>query len=146
MKKVFLDTSVFLAAVGSKSGASARILVYCQKKMIEGYISKYVITESRINLRKKFSEKHKQRFHTLIVKSNINVIDDVPVKIEESYREIISPKDSPILAAAYILKVDHLITHNTKDFMTQNVYKKVHPMRIMTPKKFVHLFEKKIGR
>ncbi|MDP4011204.1 MAG: PIN domain-containing protein [Candidatus Roizmanbacteria bacterium] len=146
MKRIFLDSSVLIAAVGSKSGASARILTYCRKQIIKGYVSKYVITESRRNLEKKFNEKHKQRFHTLILRSNIVVIDDFSVATEKPYREVISSKDSPILAAAHILKVDHLITHNTKDFMKQDVRNRIYPIQVLTPKKFVHLVEKQMSR
>jgi len=145
MKKVFLDSSALLAAVGSKSGASARILAHCRRKIIEGYISKYVLIELKRNLEKKFDEKHKQRFHGLLLKSNILVIEDVHHDLRIKYQDVISAKDTPILATAHFLKVDYLITHNTKDFMKQVVYERVFPTEIITPSKFVHIIEKRLA-
>ncbi|KKQ37746.1 MAG: hypothetical protein US54_C0026G0005 [Candidatus Roizmanbacteria bacterium GW2011_GWA2_37_7] len=142
MKKVFFDSSVIIAAVGSKTGASARILSYCRKQKIEGYISEYVLLESKKNVRKKFNEIQKQRFNALILKSKLIVIEDPNVEIVTQYVDIISAKDTPVLAAAHILKVDYLITHNTKDFMKPSVLQRVHPIKIMTPKKCVYHLKK----
>lgn len=146
MRRIFLDSSVLIAATGSKSGASALILSYCRKEIIEGYICKYVFIESKRNVQNKFNEQQKQRFNALILKSNLTVIEDPKEEIEMQYVDTISAKDALVLAAAHILHVDYLITHNTKDFMKSRVQKKVYPTQIVTPKKYVHILKKQIGR
>jgi len=146
MKKIFLDSSVLIAATGSKSGASALILSYCRKEIIEGYICKYVFIESKRNVRNKFNEQQKQRFNVLILKSNLTVIEDPKEEIEMQYVDTISAKDALVLAAAHMLHVDYLITHNTKDFMQPSVKKKMFPIQILTPKKYIHMFKVRVHK
>jgi len=146
MKRIFLDSSVLIAAVGSKYGASGLIISHCAKGTIEGFISKYVYEEVRNNIAKKFSETEKKRLNHILIRGCLKVIDNPHILNIKEYRDIISDKDIPILAAAHILHVDYLITHNTKDFMKQDVRKRVHPIQVLTPKKFLHLVEKQIGR
>ncbi|PIR63475.1 hypothetical protein CO051_01340 [Candidatus Roizmanbacteria bacterium CG_4_9_14_0_2_um_filter_39_13] len=102
--------------------------------------------ESKRNVRKKFNEKQKQRLNTLILKSGLKVVEDVHINTIMKYEDVISAKDAPVLAVAHALKVVYLVTHNTKDFMKQDVRNRIYPIQVLTPKKFVHLVEKQIGR
>jgi len=45
--KVFLDASVLLAALGSSTGGSARILQLCRLRAIQGVITKTILGETK---------------------------------------------------------------------------------------------------
>ena len=146
MRRIFLDSSVLIAASGSKHGASALIVSYCSKGAIEGFLSKYVYEEVRKNIAKKFSEQEKRRLNYILLKGGLKVIDNPNAPSIKEYQNIISLKDVPILVAAHALSVDILVTHNTKDFMKFSVRKKMHPIQILTPKKYIHMLNNQIGR
>ena len=80
------------------------------------------------------------------MKGGLKVIDNPHLLNMKEYQNIISEKDVPILVAAQMLRVDYLITHNTKDFMKSHVQKKIYPIQISTPKKYIHMLKKQIGR
>src|SRR3990167_10767103 len=110
MKKVFLDSSVLVAASGSIAGASALTLGYCRNRKIKGYVSIDVIGEARKNINLKFGGKEKDRFKFLLKHANLILTDLSTIeKISES-ESVINAKDAPILAAYKKSKALFLIT------------------------------------
>lgn len=137
MITVFIDTSVIFPACLSKIGASALVLGYCRKNKIKGYVSRYVLSEIKRNATQKFNQIEKQRLNYYILQSNLNIVSNPTIQEIKACQEVINLKDAPILATAMKIKVNYLITFNTKDFLLPKVKKFVDPLIIMTPRDFV---------
>lgn len=137
MIKVFLDTSVILAASKSKNGGSSYILMLCRKGNIQGFISRYVVYEAKTSSVTVLDQPEKQRLNFLLLQCRLAVVDEAQEKDIQKYHSIIEKKDVPIIAAAHSQKVDYLLTLNTKDFMQTKVTNYVKPMKIATPKNFI---------
>ncbi len=135
MKKVFIDTSVLIAACKSKIGASSYVLMLCKKGLIQGYISRYVIYESK---KQQFlSQIEKKRLNYFLLQCNLHIAPEADESVVHRYSRYIESKDAPILAAATNASIEYLVTFNTKDFMTKKL-KELHDTPvILTPKKFI---------
>lgn len=142
MKKVFLDSSVLVAASGSTSGASALILGYCRNLKIKGYVSLDVIGEARKNINLKFGAKEKGRFKFFLKYAKLTLTDQPTIeKISES-EGVINVKDAPILAAYKDSPARFLITLDRKHFLKPQVAKFVKGQKILTPGEFVKKYLK----
>lgn len=137
MKRVFLDSSVLVAASASKKGASAFILGYCRKKKIKGYVSLDTIGEARKNVNFKLKTRHKERFVYFLKHAGLVLASQPSVEEIAQCEKVINPKDAPILAAALKSPASFLITLNRKDFLKPKVIDFVKPLKIITPGKFV---------
>lgn len=140
MIKVFIDSSVFIAASGSISGTSAHILQYAKEKKINCYFSLFVINETQKNVNFKMNELAKKRLQFYL--KNVSFIAIEPNEEEIKYcNAIINLKDAPILAAAFKSKVSYLLTFDRKHFFEPNVIKsaKAKNLKILTPADFVNL-------
>lgn len=142
MIKVFIDTSVFISACYSKTGASSLILGYCRRGKIKGYLSRYVLSEIKRNASGKLDEKGKQRLNFYLLQANLTIINDPNIEEISRCQAIINPKDAPILAAALKSGVSYLVTFNTKDFNQQKIKELTQSLTIITPKDFIFLVEK----
>ncbi len=143
MKKIFIDTSVLFSACSSKSGASARILQLCKQRKVQGYISQYVIIEIKRNVTEKLGQIEKQRLNSYMLQTHLSIVDN-PTKEEIlECEEIINKKDAPILACVLNDNIDVLITLNTRDFMKQKVKEFTALLKILTPRDFILLYEKR---
>lgn len=137
MKKVFLDSSVLVAASGSTSGASALILGYCRTSEIEGYVSLDVVGEARKNINLKFEAKEKKRFKFFLKYAKLRLTDQPTIeKISES-ESVINAKDAPILGAFKDSSAEFLITLDRKHFLKPQVAKFAKGQKILTPREFV---------
>lgn len=141
MITVFIDTSVLFSACLSKIGASALILGYCRKNKIKGFISQYVLSEIKRNAIQKLDQLSKRRLNFYILQSNLNIVDNPTAEEITIYKEVINPKDAPILAAAVKNKTNYLITFNTKDFLIPKVKDFAKSLTILTPGDFVILIK-----
>jgi predicted nucleic acid-binding protein len=144
MKRIFIDSSVLVAASASIKGASARILQYCLEGKIKGCLSSMVIGEARKNVFLKLSELNRTRLEFFLKKALLIIVADP--KEEETFlcEQIINQKDAPILAAALNSQVSYLLTLDRKDFLQPKVlrFAKNKNIKIITPGDFVSRFEK----
>jgi len=138
MKTVFIDSSVLIAACKSRVGASASILIYCRKQIIHGCISQYVISEVKRNISRESDQKIKQRLNMYLQQFHLLVYKEPTLEEISMASIVINLKDAPILAAALKSNATTLITLNTKDFMKPAVRKFVNPLKIVTPRNFIH--------
>jgi putative PIN family toxin of toxin-antitoxin system len=137
MKKIFIDSSVLVAASASKNGASAFILGLCRKEKIKGLVSSDVIKEAQKNVNLKLGHLEKERLTFYLKKSNLYLLPDPEVESIYECEAVIEKKDAPVLAAALNSQADFLITLDRKHFLNQKVANFIKPMEILTPGDFI---------
>lgn len=137
MKKVFLDSSVLIAACASLSGASALILGYCREGKIQGYVSLDVIGEARKNIILKLNERGRKRLVFYLKAANLKISPQVTSEEIFEAEMHINLKDAPILASAVKTSASHLITLDRKHFFAPEVIKFAKELKIISPGDFV---------
>jgi uncharacterized protein len=126
--KLFLDSSVLLAASGSALGAS-RLIV--EEAGLHGWLlisSVYCFEETRANLAK--LGKHAERDFEKVVAPNIecgstSLVIDLPMVYKVA-------KDRPVIATALALKCEVLLTLDRADFQ-RLLGNQFYGLRILTP-------------
>lgn len=134
MRRIFLDSSVVIAACGSQSGASHAVIVMAEIGLFKVLISEQVIEESERNITKKLPTTLpilKQIFSTI----NLEIVPNPAIVDIIELTKIIESKDAPILAAALSAQADRLLSLNTKDF-TPSVAKQS-GLILQTPSEFI---------
>ncbi|MBM4401696.1 MAG: putative toxin-antitoxin system toxin component, PIN family [Candidatus Cloacimonetes bacterium] len=143
--RVFLDTSVLIAALFSSKGASAEILKLARSGELEIFISQHVIEETRKTLHLKGTQLLPV-FEGILKTKIFNVLPN-PSKKEIDLSKLIvkDEKDVPILAIAMQEKVDYLVTLDRKDFIDDTTVAKKSRLKILTPGAFVKRRNMKMG-
>lgn len=139
--KIFLDSSVIIAAVLSPSGGSFCLFQEAKLNRIRIYISQFIFTEVITVLQRKYPAKLSS-FYELIRETPINFVKDPSPKSVVTLTSFIHPDDAPILAAAINSKPDFLITWDKKHFLKKEVVSNV-SFTICTPKEFLQKFWKR---
>jgi predicted nucleic acid-binding protein len=136
--QVFLDTSVLVSGVLSRSGASAAILDLGEAGEIVLVVSRQVLIEADRTFVVKFPPMV-ERYRSY-VKHLAPLLADEPSSdaIKES-AGVIDSDDAPILAAAKQARVDYLVTLNTKHFLTPKV-RAFYAAPIVTPGELLAAF------
>lgn len=136
---VVLDSNVFFNAADNPSGNSALLIKLARKKKIKVAVSRYILDESIENLRKKSTPKACERH-------NRNVTTVFPIRLEppsgiiQSYRNIINPRDAPVLALATTINAHYLVTLDAKHFIKNpGVSMLKFPFKIVTPGQFIEI-------
>lgn len=140
MKKVFLDSSILVAASASKTGASALILGWCRQGKIAGFVSKDAVNEASKNVSLKLDSAAQQRLTQFLQKAALKLAPNPPLSLVIKCEKLIFPKDAPILAAALNVGVDYLVTLDKKHFLQEDVLKFAQPAKILLPGDFVKLW------
>ena len=139
--KVFLDTSVLIAAILNKQGASHFILELAKKDLIDIVFTTKVIQEARHNLLKKYGNHKVLDLYNTISDLKRNIQPAPEIKSENKYIEIISdPKDCHILAGADKYSADYLLTFDRGHFFTTKIKNAQLPFEIMLPGDFLKIF------
>lgn len=126
--RVFLDSSVFIAAAGSKKGsrsASIAVLHCAALGFIRLVTSEKVLDEVDRNIRKKVASDPTKKailfsYYELMKEIKLEVVPDPPAETFEHWERVTDPNDAPIIEAAVVAQVDYLLSLNTKHF-TQTV-------------------------
>lgn len=141
--KIFLDSSVIIAAVLSPAGGSFRLIKESIFKNYSLLISEYVLAECIRIIRTKFLTRENDLM-LLLTKFNLKILRDPASKEVEKLIDIIDFQDAPILAAALKYKVEYLITLDKKDFLNQRILKfaKTRGLLILTPGELIQKLEK----
>ncbi|MDA8336214.1 MAG: putative toxin-antitoxin system toxin component, PIN family [Peptococcaceae bacterium] len=106
--KVFLDSSVIIAALASKKGGSFEILALAETILIIPFISEKVVKEVFRNVQKKLPS-HLDSYHSLIKSIPIRLVEPTAVDMQHA-GSLINEKDAHILAAAMTAEVDWLLS------------------------------------
>ena len=127
----FIDASVILAALGSKSGGSSQVLKLVRKRKIDGVTSQAVVEEVFRNANKiKITESEVSR---LISSSSLKVIP-APISEEvEKYLSVTVEKDAHVVASAIKSKANIIITLDKKHLLS----KKIKGLAVLTPGEFL---------
>ncbi|OGD95178.1 putative toxin-antitoxin system toxin component, PIN family [Candidatus Curtissbacteria bacterium RIFCSPHIGHO2_12_FULL_38_9b] len=115
----FIDASVILAALGSKSGGSSQVLKLVRKRKIDGVTSQAVVEEVFRNANKiKITESEVSR---LISSSSLKVIP-APISEEvEKYLSVTVEKDAHVVASAIKSKANIIITLDKKHLLSKGI-------------------------
>jgi predicted nucleic acid-binding protein len=134
MRRIFADTSILIAGCGSKTGASRAVLTMAEIGLFKLVVSEQVMEECQRNFQKKLPAAIP--IFTQIIAAIDPEIKPNPQPAEsERWKTIIEAKDTPILAAAVLAKVDRLLSLNTKDFTAEVAAKS--GLVIQTPAEFI---------
>ena len=137
MIKAILDTSVFVAALLSKSQSSASVQVL--KKWSEGYFTLIMSPQLLEELVDKLYEKN---IDEEIIVDLVASIDSIATYIAGAYEatrlDDIDPDDNKFLAAAYESKADYLVSLDSRDLLPLKYY---HGTQIIRPSTFLRFLE-----
>ena len=136
--RVFLDTSVLIAGLASRTGASAAIRDLGEAEELRIVLSRQVLIEADRVLLKKFPQLI-ERYRLFIRSVSPELADDPPRDLVRAAEAVINAEDAPILAAAQQAQVDYLVTLNTKHFLIQKV-RAFYAAPIVTPGEFLRAF------
>lgn len=143
--KVFLDTSVLIAAVLNQQGASRVVIELGKKELIKVIISTKVIQEARDNLLKKYGKHEVLDLYNTISRLKNSVRSAPTAKSKNKFISIISdPKDCHILAGATKYQADYLLTFDRRHFFTAKIKNAQLSFEIMLPGDFLKMYRDKL--
>lgn len=137
--RLFLDSSVWLAGLGSSLGAAGWVLFLAESGEIEIVSSEPVLEEVRRNIEIK-KIRHGSRLDTLLTRRKPLVLQRF--KDPELLRWIflVPPKDCHVLAGAFKSRADALISLD-KDHILLPKVRASFPVPIMSPGEFLAAFQ-----
>lgn len=95
MIRIFLDSSVLIAASASNVGASHAVIVMAEIGLIKAIVSEQVIEECERNLQKKLP-KSLETFQLIISKVSPEILPQPSFNEFKQWINIIEAKDAPI--------------------------------------------------
>lgn len=135
--RLFLDANVFIAAAGSRTGASALILALCRRGHGRVVTSRRVLLEAERNIQAKLGEDALLRFYREIATLDLDLVEAPTAQEVAIQARIVEQKDAHVLAAAVKGEVDALLTLDRKHFLSPTVLQADLPLEIMTPGDFL---------
>lgn len=135
--KVFLDASVIIAGIKRPIGGSGVILKACQKRKIEGAVSRIILKEVEKNILEKFGEEFLLKYYRWLGQTDLRVVRLPKEEEIEKFRSLIATKDVHVLATAVKSRADFVLTLDRKHFMTPKIKKAKLPIRILLPGDFL---------
>ncbi len=106
--KTFLDSSVIIAGLASKTGGSHKFLLMAEYKIIMPLISEVVVQETLNNISKKMPQQY-NLFYALFKKLPFKLVNPAETDTKKALT-LINEKDAPILAAAITGKTEWLLS------------------------------------
>ena len=131
--RLFLDASVWIAASGSPTGASALILALCGRGLARAVTSRLVLLESERNIQAKLGDDALARFYKSIADLPMEIPDAPTPQEIHAHEETMHPKDAHVLASAIKGDAEYLLTLDRKHFLAPSVRRTKLPFAILTP-------------
>ena len=133
--RIFVDASVFVAAVMSPTGGSFRIFQEADRFGMLLVVTPYVLAEVEtvIGIKRPDLIKH---FRSFLSVFPIRVLKNPGERHVNRYLHIIAQKDAPIIAGTVKARADALITLDRKDFINNPSVRDL-KFEIMTPGDFI---------
>lgn len=128
---------MFIAAAGSRPGASAMVLALCRHGHARAVSSRLVLREAERNIQSKLGAEALLRFYHEIATLGIDPVVAPTPQEAAAQSQLIAPKDAHVLAAALNARVEGLLTFDRKHFLTPRVLQAGLPFAIMTPGDFL---------
>lgn len=138
--RIFFDTSVYIAALLSPSGAAGELVRLAEAGAIRMVVSEEVIVEADRVLAVKFPELI-QESRRLWKHLNPEMVPDPLASQVKPFLEKLSKGDASILCVAHLAKPLAFVTWNTRDFVTHDVWSLV-DFPILIPADCLMLFRK----
>ena len=136
-RRLFLDASVFVAAAGSRTGASATVLAVCRHGHARAVSSGLILREAERNIQSKLGAEALLRFYQEIATLDLDLLEAPTLQEIAAQSRLIDPKDAHVLAAALKGSVEALLTLDRKHFLTRRVLQAGLPFAILTPGDFL---------
>ena len=136
---VFIDASVWIAAVGSPAGGSALVLEICGGRRFYALCSQRVLQEAQTNIRAKLPVEALVRFYRLLAAAEPGIVSPVAPDEEVQYGGIIAEKDAHVVAAAVRGGAAYLVTLDRKHLANADVRGAGLPIQILLPGEFINL-------
>lgn len=133
MERLFIDSSLLIAACGNQAGGSAAVLELIRKQSHRGFISPEVIAEARLNIKAKMAEEALVNLYKYLAAVPFIVIEPT-ARLAEVVTTTFPQKDWHIVSAALAARATALITLDKKNFFNPRVAGLSLPFRILTPK------------
>ena len=115
--KIFLDTSVIIAAVFSETGGARKLLRLGEVGMIQLVIGMNVLRESESVVRRKVPDSLPRLAH-LLETARFDTVSKPPEEVIEKARNIVEYRpDAYVLAEAMKAEPDWFITHDKEQFL-----------------------------
>jgi predicted nucleic acid-binding protein len=130
--RIFVDTSVIIAGVGSRVGASHAIMALAELGLLRPVVCPYVMDEAERNIQRKTPEAL-PRYREVQANIPWELIPDPDLEQVRTWIGVIVAKDAPVLAAAVIAHPHRLVTLDTKDFIEPPQVAARSGLRICTP-------------
>lgn len=130
--RVFIDSSVLLAGLGSRKGASYAILVLSDLGFIRPVICPYVFDEVERNVLAKFPA-YEDSYRRIQSEIEWEVVTDPSADEVRRFVGIIAAKDAPVLAAAVNAAPKRLVTLDVRDFLKNPEVARSSKILICTP-------------
>lgn len=138
--RIFFDTSVYIAAMLSSSGAAGELIRLVEAGIIRMVVSQEVIVEADRVLNAKFPELV-QESRKLWKDLNPELTPEPSLRDIKLFLQKLPQSDALILGAAHQAKVAAFVTWNTRDFMGEGVSTLV-DFPIVVPGDCLKLFRK----
>ncbi len=116
-RRVFVDSSVLVAAAISAFGSARDLVNLALDGQVELFISSLVLTESQRNIARK-APRALPIFQLIRHPLERHVIDPAPGLITV-VAQTITAKDAPIIAAALAARAEYLATYDRKHLLSQ---------------------------
>lgn len=136
--RVFLDTSVLIAGLASRTGASTAIRDLGEAEELRLVLSRQVLIEADRVLLRTFPQLI-ERYRLFIKNVSPELANDPSPQAVQMAAAVIDFADAPILAAAKQARVDYLVTLNTRHFSLPKV-RAFFGQPIVTPGEFLFAF------
>lgn len=113
--KVFIDSSVFIAAAISASGSARQLLLLGLQGAVSLWVSPLVLEETRRNL----SRKAPEALPALMLLRDILALEKVEPSRTQVLRaaKVVDVKDAPIVAGALRAAADYLATYDRRHLL-----------------------------
>jgi len=141
--RIFFDTSTYLAALLSPSGAAGELMRLAEAGAIRMVVSEEVVKEADRVLTTKFPEliQENRRLWKALAPE---VVSNPQQNQMKPFLERLPEGDAAILCAAHLAGIAAFVTWNTHDFMTHRVQSLV-DFPIVVPGEMLKLFRKWIN-
>jgi predicted nucleic acid-binding protein len=121
MKRVFLDASCWVAAAGSPTGGSSRILELAQAGRIRIVTTRAVLWEAIRSTAENLGDEALRRLYRLLADVDPERVDDPSAEEERCWEELTDAEDLHVLAGAHKAAADVLVSLDRKHILTERV-------------------------
>lgn len=135
MKRAFIDASVLVAACGSATGGSVKILKLVQGGYFKAIVTELVLNEASRAVTQKMGENAALQFYKYLGEIKFTIVPTVR-PLARDIKAAFPAKDHHVLIGALKAMADFLFTLDQKDFFSPKARALSFPFAILTPKMF----------